>query len=97
MGREARGASVSSPEETESAGESREKSSIDAGSEGDVIEVDERRFACWSGGCVVLGELLVLSSCVVVLIECRVGRFGVDLEYMADGLGGGLGGALPRL
>jgi hypothetical protein len=81
LGREAGGASVSSSssEETESAGESREKSSIEAGSEGDVIEVGERRFECWSGGCAVLGELLLLPSCVVVM-EWRVGRFGVDLE-----------------
>jgi hypothetical protein len=79
LGSEAGGASVSSSsEEAESAGESREKSSIEAGSEGDVMDVGERRF---SGGCAVLGELLfVLPSCVLVLMEWRVGRFGVDFE-----------------
>jgi hypothetical protein len=78
LGSEAGGASVSSsssPEETESVGESREKSSIEAGSEGEVIEVGERRSALWSDCC----DLLVVLSCVVV-IEWRVGRFGVDLE-----------------
>ena len=96
MGSEAGGASVSSSsDEAESAGSSREKSSIDAGSEGDVMEVGERRFACWSGGCAGPGELflslllpfwvvvvVLVIECwvVVVLIECRVGRFGVDLE-----------------
>lgn len=86
MGSEAGGASVSSPsDEAESAGESREKSSMDAGSEGEVMEVGERRLACWSGGRAVPGELplLALPSCallVVVVMECRVGRFGVDLE-----------------
>lgn len=57
---------------------------MEAGSEGEVMEVGERRLACWSGGCAVLGEwllLLALPSCVlVVVMECRVGRFGVDLE-----------------
>ena len=52
---------------------------MDAGSEGDVIEVGERRFACCSGA-IVEGESWVLASCVVVLMEWRVGRFGVDLE-----------------
>ena len=87
MGSEAGGASVSSSsssDEAELPGESREKkSSIDAGSEGEVMEVGERRLECWSGGCAVLGELLslVLPSCaLVVVMECRVGRFGVDLE-----------------
>ena len=85
MGSEAGGASVSSSsDEAESAGSSREKSSMDAGSEGDVMEVGERRFACWSGGCAGLGALLLSLllpfEVVVVLIECRVGRFGVDLE-----------------
>lgn len=84
MGREAGGASVSSSssssEEAESAGESREKSSIDAGSEGEAMEVGERRFECCSGGCAE-SLLLVPPSCVlVVLIEWRVGRLGVDLE-----------------
>ena len=80
MGSEAGGASVSSSsDETELAGESREKSSIEAGSEGDVIEVGERRFACWSEGWAAEGELLMLPSWAV-LIEWRVGRFGVDLE-----------------
>jgi hypothetical protein len=82
LGREAGGASVSSSsEETESAGESREKSSIEAGSEGDVIEVGERRVVCWSGRCGgwVVGELVVVLS-LIVLIEWRVGRFGVDFE-----------------
>jgi hypothetical protein len=77
LGSEAGGASVSySSEETEAAGESREKSSIDAGSEGEGMEVGERSVACWSA---VVSGLLVLPSCVV-LIEWRVGRFGVDLE-----------------
>jgi hypothetical protein len=84
LGSEAGGASVSSSsssEEAELAGESREKSSIEAGSEGDVMEVGESRFACWSEGCAVLGDLLVFPACVVVgVMEWRVGRFGVDLE-----------------
>lgn len=84
MGSEAGGASVSSSsDEAESAGESREKSSMDAGSEGEVTEAGERRLACWSGGCAVLGDLslLALPSCaLLVVMECRVGRFGVDLE-----------------
>ena len=57
---------------------------MEAGSEGEVMEVGERSFACWSGGRAVLGEVswLVLPACVVVvvLVEWRVGRFGVDLE-----------------
>ena len=81
MGREARGASVSSPEETESAGESREKSSIEAGSEGEGLELGERRSCCWRGSWLVgVTVVLVLLSWVVVLIECSVGRLGVDLE-----------------
>jgi hypothetical protein len=79
LGSEAGGASVSSSsDEAESAGESREKSSIEAGSEGDVMEVGERRVACWSG-CWAAGELAVLPS-LILLIEWRVGRFGVDFE-----------------
>ena len=85
MGREARGASVSSPEEGESAGESREKSSIEAGSEGEGLEVEfelgERRSCCWRGSWLVgVMVVLVLLSWLVVLIECSVGRLGVDLE-----------------
>jgi hypothetical protein len=49
----------------------------------------------------VVGELVVVLSLIVlsliVLIEWRVGRFGVDFEYKVDGFGGGFGGALPRL
>jgi hypothetical protein len=79
LGSEAGGASVSSSsEEAESAGESREKSSIEAGSEGDVIEVGERRVALGSGNWLA-GKLVVLLS-LIVLIEWSVGRFGVDFE-----------------
>jgi hypothetical protein len=83
LGREARGASVSSPEEGESAGESREKSSIEVGSEGDGLEVElgERRSCCWRGSWFVgVMVVLVLLSWVVVLIECSVGKLGVDFE-----------------
>lgn len=81
MGREARGASVSSPDEAESWGESREKSSIEAGSEGEGLELGERRSCCWREGWLVgVMVVLVLVSCWVVLIECSVGRLGVDFE-----------------
>lgn len=87
---------AASPSEAESAGEnvvgswaSREKSSIEAGSEGDVMaSVGERRFG---SGCAAVGVALavlwLLSRAVV--IEWRVGRFGVDFEYKAGGFEGG--------
>jgi hypothetical protein len=45
------------------------------------LEVGERRSCCWRGRALVgVTVALVLGSWVVVLIECSVGRLGVDLE-----------------
>lgn len=62
---------------------------MEAGSEGEVMaSVGERRFG--SGWAVVGVALLVLELLpLAVLIEWRVGRFGVDFEYSAEGFAGG--------
>lgn len=89
---------AASPSEADSAGEkavgswaSREKSSIEAGSEGEVkASVGERRFG---SGLLVVGVALdvleLLPRAVLVLMEWRVGRFGVDFEYKDDGFAWG--------
>lgn len=88
--------SDASSSEAESPGEkvrascaSRAKSSIDAGSDGEVMSSGERR--PWSGRVLVGVALAVLESLFwLEVMECRVGRFGVDFEYMPAGLEGGL-------
>lgn len=78
------GLRCSSSESPESEAGSREKSSSDAGSEGEVI---------MSGEKVGSAEALLVEESVplVVLVRLRrVGRFGVDLECRPVGTGGGL-------
>lgn len=87
---------AASPSEADSAGEkavgscaSSEKSSIEAGSEGEVMaSVGERRFG---SGLAVVGVALAVLELLsrAVLMEWRVGRFGVDFEYSVEGVGGG--------
>lgn len=71
--------------------ESREKSSIDAGSEWEVMMSGET--GC--SGCSVAGVALAvtLTGLLVVVSRARkVGRFGVDFDWKPAGSGGGLSG-----
>ena len=70
--------------------ESREKSSIDAASEGEVMISGDGCSGCSVEGVVPLG----------VSNERRVGRVGVDLDWKPVGVGSGFGGGgapLPLL
>src|ERR1700761_989531 len=86
-----RSSSSSSEEAGESDGgslaESREKSSIEAGSDGEVMRSGD----AWSGWRVVgVVSCLSVSTLLAFSKERWVGRLGVDLDWKPVGRGGGL-------
>lgn len=75
---------------------SSEKSSIDAGSEGEVMLSPEMsgEMVMALSGCSVAGVAFAVTFAGIrsVFNDRRVGRFGVDLDWKPAGTGGGLGG-----
>ena len=69
--------------------ESREKSSMDAGSEGEGMVSGDGCSACRVEG---VASVAAASWPLGLSSERRVGRFGVDLDWKPCGTGGGLGG-----
>ena len=78
----------SSEKEFGSLVESREKSSIEAGSEGDVMMSGDD-----CSGCSVAGVMLAVAELVLLSLDAsmdrKVGRLGVDLDWKPCGIGGG--------
>lgn len=75
---------------------SSEKSSIDAGSEGEVMLPPETsgEMVMALSGCSVAGVAFAVALAVLrsVVRDRSVGRLGVDLDWKPAGTGGGLGG-----
>ena len=81
------GLRCSSSESSESEAGSREKSSREAGSEGEVIMSGEK---VGSVDEVVEASVVVETVTLLLVRLRRVGRFGVDFDWKPEGTGGGL-------